>query len=172
MAKAKIDQLFAEVYALADQHGIMPIDMARLSGAFAKLPQREKVVARLLAELVTHDNSSLRRIGIHACRKIGRFQTTGLRDALLCKLSDPNPWVRYDAAWAVKDAGYDGKDVRDALAGLAADVKLPEDEQRLNANPSNGELAARVRARAALDSLLAANQQPAESGAAANRPRE
>jgi hypothetical protein len=158
MAKSRIDLLFIQVYALADRTGIMPIDMARQSGAFAVLPQKEKVVARLLAELVDNDNASLRRIGIHACRKIGHFQVRGLRDALLAKLADPNPWVRYDAAWAVKDAGYDWKDVRDALAVLAADAKLPEDEQRLKENASNAQLAAKVMARVALDVLLAVKQ--------------
>jgi hypothetical protein len=160
MAKAKIDRVFAEVYAVADQYPVMPIDVARLSGALAKCPKPEKVVARLLAELVDHENPSLRRIGIHACRKTGFFQAPGLREALLGKLSDPNPWVRYDAAWAIKDGAYDGKDVRESLAVLATDVKLPEDEERLKVNPSNAELAAKVRARAALDSLLTAEQKP------------
>jgi hypothetical protein len=119
------------------------------------LPNPRKVVQRVLAELVDHDNPSLRRIGIHACRRIGVFQAPGLRAALLSKLSDSDAWVRYDAAWAVKDAGYDGKDVRDLLALLAGDAKLPEEEQRLQMRPGDAELAARVYARAALDRLVA-----------------
>src|SRR5437763_983493 len=115
MAKSKADRIFAEIYAMADKGTIMPIDTARLSGALAACPHPERVVPRLLAELVNHDSPLIRRIGVHACRKIGRFQFPGLREALLLKLSDPNAWVRYDAAWAVHDAAYDGKDVRDSL---------------------------------------------------------
>jgi hypothetical protein len=154
-AKAETDCVFAEVYGVADQYPVVPIKQARLSRLLAELPNPRKVVQRVLAELVDHDNPSLRRIGIHACRQIGLFQAPGLRSALLSKLSDPVAWVRYDAAWAVKDAGYDGKDVRDLLALLAGDAKLPEDEQRLQMRPSDAELAARVQARAALDCLVA-----------------
>jgi HEAT repeats len=155
MAKSKRDRLFEQVLALADRP-VAPFDVARLSHAFAELPDPAKAVPRLIAELFDHRNADLRRIGIHACRRIGRFQSPGLRDALLHKFSDPDPWVRYDAAWAVKDAGYDGKDVRDALLVLAAGAKLPEDEQRLRENPSDARLAGQVQARQALDALLAA----------------
>src|SRR5262249_32553892 len=144
-----------EVHSVAHHYPVAPIKQARLSRLLAELPNPRKVVQRVLAELADHDNPSMRRIGVHACRRIGVFQAPGVRAALLRKLSGPDAWVRYDAAWAVKDAGYDGKEVRDSLARLAGDVKLPEDEQRLATRPSDADLAARVRARVALDSLLA-----------------
>ena len=155
MAKSKEDQLFARVFAVADLHLVQGIDLARLSTALSELSGRDRVVARALAELVGHANPSRRRLGIHACRKIRRFEAPGLREALLGRLADEDPWVRYDAAWAVHEAGYDGKDVRDALGVLAQGVDLPDDRRRLAANPSNADLAARVRARDALDALLA-----------------
>jgi hypothetical protein len=62
--------------------------------------------------------------------------------------------VRYDAAWTIWDAGYDGEDIRAALAQLAGETKLPEDELLLKKS-SNAELSARVEARQALDALLA-----------------
>lgn len=159
MAKTTIDRLIAQTYALAGQFPVMPIEEIRLSVAFAELPNPEQVVPRLLTELVDHDDMHVRRVGIHACRRIGLFQASGLREAIMRRLSDSNHWVQYDAVWTVQDAGYDGPDVREFLGRLASGVQLPEDEQRLKENPSNAQLAAKVRARVALDSLLAANAQ-------------
>jgi hypothetical protein len=160
MAKAKIDRLIGKTYALADQFPIMPIEEIRLSVAFAELPNPQQVVRRLLADLVDHDDMHVRRVGINACRRIGLFQIPGLRDAIVRRLSDPAHWVQYDAVWTVQAAGYDGPDVRRLLGRLAAGVHLPEDEERLKAGPSNAELAARVRARVALDKLLGTNTPP------------
>ena len=155
MAKSKTERVFAEVFAVAELHPVQGIDMARLALALAGLPRQEQVVGRVLAELVEHTNPSRRRIGIHACRRAKRFQAAGLRDALVRRLADPDPWVRYDAAWTIHEAGYDGPDVRAALDELAAGVSLSRDRKRLTANPSNAELAGRVRAREALDALPA-----------------
>ncbi len=156
MVMAKIDRLIAQTYALAEQFPIMPVEEIRLSVAFAKLPKPKQVVLRLLTELFDHDNMHVRRVAINACRRIRLFEIPGLREAIIRKLRDPNHWVQYDAVWTVQDAGYDGPDVRKCLRALAAGVKLPKDEERLKTGPSNAELAARVRARVALDTLLAA----------------
>lgn len=150
----KIDGLIAQTFSLAEQSVVMPIEEVRLSVFFAQLPNPEQVVPRLIAEVIDHENMHIRRVGIHACRRIGLFQAPGLRDAIIRRLADENAWVRYDAVWTVQDAGYDGPDVRQILGELAAGVRLPEDEERLRDNPSDADLAARVRARAALDSLL------------------
>ncbi len=155
MGKSRIDRLIAKTLALAGQFPVMPVEEVRLSVAFAELPEPEQVVPRLLAELIDHDDMHPRRVGIHACRRIGLFQFPGLRDAIIRRLADDNAWVRYDAVWTVKDARYDGPDVRRLLGGLASGVHLSEDEERLRANPSNSELAARVLAWSTLDSLQA-----------------
>jgi hypothetical protein len=170
-AKTKLDRLIAQTFALAEQFPVMPIEEIRLSVALAELPNPEQVVPRLLAELVDHEDMHVRRVGIHACRRIGRFQLPGVREAVLRRLADENAWVRYDAAWTAHEAGYDGPDVRQLLSALASGVRLPEDEERLRANPSDSELAARVRARQALDALLAGSAPDAEPGAAADRGR-
>src|SRR4029453_7758970 len=104
----------------------------------------------------------VRRVGIHACRRIGLFQLPGLREAILRRLADENAWGRDGAAGAAHEAGYDGPDVRELLGGLASGVHLAEDEERLRANPSDSDLAARVRARQALDALLAGSAPDAE----------
>lgn len=163
-AKTKLDRLIAKTFALAEQNLFMPIEEIRLSVALAELPDPEQIVPRVLAELVDHEDMHVRRVGVHACRRIGRFQLPGVREAVLRRLADENAWVRYDAAWTAHDAGYDGPDVRELLDGLAAGIRLPEDEERLRSNPSNADLAARVRARQALDALLAGSAPDAEPG--------
>jgi hypothetical protein len=168
VAKSKTDQVFAKVFAIAEEHPVSGLYLARLSVALAELPNRDQVVRRVLVEMVEHDNPSRRRIGIHACRRIGRFEAPGLRSSLLDHLADRDPWVRNDAAWAIKEAGYDGQDVREALGKLAGGARLPRDRQRSDADPDNATLAARVEAREALDALVAGGAAPgAEQGVAA-----
>jgi hypothetical protein len=162
--KTKLDRLIAQTFALAEQFPVMPIEEIRLSVALAELPNPDQVVPRLLAELVDHEDMHVRRVGIHACRRIGRFQLPGVREAVLRRLADENAWVRYDAAWTAHDAGYDGPDVREALGSLASGVRLPKDEERLRDNPSDSDLAARVRAQQALDALLAGGGPDAAPG--------
>jgi hypothetical protein len=139
---------------LKRKDGIMPIEIARLSVAFSELPRRREVVTKLMSALFDHDSSDLRRIAIHACRRAKVFDVPGLQKALIEKLSDEDPWIRYDAAWTIGEAGYDGTEVRKALTKLAGKTKLPRDEIARDKNPSNAELSARVQARKALDALL------------------
>src|SRR5262245_41699585 len=77
-----LDWLIAATVALADQFPVMPIEEIQLSVALAELPNPEQVVPRLLAELVDHEDMRVRRVGIHACRRIGRFQLPGVREAI------------------------------------------------------------------------------------------
>jgi hypothetical protein len=168
VAKPTTKVVFAKALEYAEHTPIAGLHLAQLATALSGLPHKDRVVQRVLAELVEHPNPSGRRIGIHACRRIGRFQAVGLREALVRRLADGDPWVRYDAAWAIHDAGYDGPDVREALGVLASGVRLPADETRLRASPSDAVLAGRVRARQALDALLAGSAPDAEPGAAAD----
>jgi hypothetical protein len=162
MAKPTTTFVFGKALEYAEHKPIAGLHLAQLATALAELPNKNRVVLRVLAELVGHPNASGRRIGIHACRRAKRFDAAGLRDALIRCLDDSDPWVRYDAAWAIKDAGYDGPDVRTALALLASGIRLPEDETRLRANPSDAKLAAAVQARQSLDALLAGSASDAE----------
>jgi len=98
------DQLAAEAAELGEQTLIMPIDEIRLSAAFAALPEQERVVGRLISELFNHHNMHVRRIGVNAARRSQAFRTAGLKEALTARLSDPEAWVQYDAAWAIAEA--------------------------------------------------------------------
>lgn len=139
---------------LAHADGILPIQMARLATEFAKAPRPERVVTAILRELFDHTSFHVRRVAVTACRHIREFQVPGLREALVKKLADPEWWVRYDAAWTIRDAGYDEADVRKALSRLAKGITLADAEAELQKS-SNPELHARVQARKTLDALEA-----------------
>src|SRR5262245_55827433 len=124
---SKFDQLFASAVELGNRAMIMPIEELHLSIAFASLPNRVKVVTRLISELFDHQNMHVRRIAVNAARRSKAFDTPGLKEALTRRLSDPEPWVQYDAAWAIDEAGFDSPKIRKKLAAIAGDVKLPED---------------------------------------------
>jgi hypothetical protein len=147
------DRLKEECIEVGDSFPVMPIDEIRLSVDFAELPDQVQVVERLVRELFNYPNMHVQRIAINACRRSQQFGVRGLKEALTEKLSDSEPWVRYDAAWAIHDAKYDSPKIREELLKNAATVRLPEDELRLRGNPGNAELQSQVRARKALDAL-------------------
>lgn len=146
--------LVARSIELGNSFPVMPVDEIRLSVEFAELPEQTEVVARLIRDLFHHENMHVRRIAVNACRRSRRFDVPGLEAALTEKLADHEPWVRYDAAWAIKDAQYDNPRIRELLLKNAASVRLPEDEERLKGNRGNAELQAQVQARKTLDALL------------------
>ncbi|MEC5126833.1 HEAT repeat domain-containing protein [Verrucomicrobiales bacterium BCK34] len=150
---SRFDRLVKKSVALGNSFPIMPIDEIRLSVEFAELPNQSKVIGRLIRELFDHDNMHVRRIAVNACRRSKHFDEPGLRDALLLRLSDEEAWVRYDAAWAIGDAGYDDDEIRSALKAAAGDLTLPEDEERRAKNPSNADLSAKERALEVLNKL-------------------
>nr|CAP48572.1 putative integron gene cassette protein [uncultured bacterium] len=150
---SRFNRLVRRSVALGNSFPIMPIDEIRLSVEFAELPNQPKVIDRLIRELFDHENMHVRRIAVNACRRSEHFDEPGLRDALVRRLSDEEAWVRYDAAWAIGDAGYDDAEIRNGLRAAAGDAKLPGDEERRAENPSDADLSAKVRALEVLDKL-------------------
>jgi hypothetical protein len=150
------DKLASEAAELGERTIIMPIDEIRLSAALAALPDQDKVVTRLISELFNHHNMHVRRIGVNAARRSKAFHTWGLKEALTARLSDPEAWVQYDAAWAIAEAGFDSPEIRERLAGIAGNVTIPEGEARVRADLGNSKLQAQLRAKKTLDSILTA----------------
>jgi hypothetical protein len=140
---------------LAHASGLQPIQTARLATEFGKVAKPKNAVAQILKKLFDHKSFHVRRVGVRACGRIAAFDAPGLQDALVKKLSDPEGWVRYDAVWVIREAGYDSAKVRKALAKLAKDVVFPRDEKRAEEETSNADLRARVDARKLLDELTA-----------------
>ena len=147
------DRLSRNAKELGRQTIIMPIDEIRLAHEFSILPDQPRIVGRLIAELFDHENMHVRRIAVNASRRSGAFDTEGLQVALTRRLSDPEPWVRYDAAWAVGEAGYDSPEIRAALIEEAANC-TPDDDRLLETHRSDDELQARVKARDVLQELV------------------
>ncbi len=139
---------------LGEQRFIMPIDEIRLASEFAALPDQHEVVPRLVRELFGHSNMHVRRIAVNAVRRSQEFDVPGLADALTRMLSDPEPWVRYDAAWAIGTGGFDSAEIRRLLAIEASNCTAEDDDLR-ERSPGDADVAARVRARDVLRELQA-----------------
>lgn len=148
------DHLALAAIALGTQPFIMPIDEIRMAHAFSSLPDTGQVVHRLVRELFDHENMHVRRIAVNATRHCKLFQAEGLQEALTRKLEDAEAWVRYDAAWAIQEAGYDSEDIRRLLAVEAARCS-PTDDAMLSSNRGDSSLQARVKARVVLEKLAA-----------------
>ena len=143
---------------LGDSFPIMPIDEIRLAVAFAELPNKEQVVARLIAELFDHPNMHVRRIAVNACRRAEAFSAPALQEALTRKLEDSAAWVRYDAAWAIHSAAYDSPEIRRLLCNIAGTKPLSELQEMVRGNRSNAELQAQARARETLDAITSCDE--------------
>ena len=152
----KFDKLVHQSIVVGSNFPVMPIDEIRLASAFAALPNQKTVVTRLMTELFEHPNMHVRRIAVNACRRSAAFDVPGLQEALVRKLRDPEPWVQYDAAWALQAAGFDTPEIRQLLTELSAGVMLPDDEARVRSKPSDAALQLKVQARKTLLALLAA----------------
>jgi hypothetical protein len=144
LAKASIE--------LGQRTMILPIEELRLVSAFVELPDPHRVVDRLVRELFNNDNMHVRRIAVSACRRAKAFDVQGLEEALTEKLSDPEPWVRYDAVWAIQEAGYDSPKIRSRVA-MMAEGFTSGDEEYLRKHPGDAVVQARVRAQKLLASL-------------------
>ena len=149
---SEFDRLAQAAIELGNQPVVMPIDEIQLAHAFTTLPDSELVVGRLLRELFDHENMHVRRIAVNAARRCKAFETEGLQEALARKLEDSEPWVQYDAAWAIQDAGYDSAEIRQLL-GFEAAKCTPADDFLLEKNKGNAELQARVKARKVLEGM-------------------
>ena len=140
---------------LNPQDRVSAVEEIALAGQLAEQLEKPGMVERVVADLFDHDNSHVRRIALNAVRRAHGYLQTDISLALLRKLRDPEPWLRHDAAWILHEAGLDSPHIRAALRQLAGPVMLPYDQARARANPSDAMLHAQVRARQALDVLLA-----------------
>ncbi|WP_231586370.1 hypothetical protein [Cupriavidus basilensis] len=140
---------------LPRQERISPVDEIALAGQLAEQLDKPGMVERLVADLFDHENAHVRRIALNAVRRAHGYRQADITLALLRKLGDPDPWLRHDAAWILHESGLDSPHIRAALRQLAGPVMLPYDLERSRANPGDALLHAQVRARQALDVLLA-----------------
>jgi hypothetical protein len=149
---ATYESLVSATIELGKRHIVMPIEEMQLASALASLPNSDNVVARMISELFSHPNMHVRRIAISASRRSKAFGVIGLRDALTFALNDPEAWVRYDATWAIQEAGFDSPEIRELLTSIAKG-SMPEDKEQARKHPANAELRARLRASELLEAL-------------------
>ena len=147
------EQLEKEAIEILDSEIVMPIDEIRLGTAFSELPQPEEVAQRLIKTLFQHNNFHIRRVAVQAWRRIANLDVSGLREVLLQALEDPEGWVRYDAAWAIRSIGYKDKTIMHSLAKLADGAVYPDHREELEASLSDSNNRARLEAAHAIYEL-------------------
>jgi HEAT repeat protein len=148
------ESLEKKVLALATRTVIMPIEEIRLEAKLAELPGIGRRIKRLLG-WTSHENFHVRRVGYHVIRRAKLFHPAGVTEALLRGLSDPEGWVRYDAAWALQERGQPEPAVLRALQKLAGRQKPLSDDEQLGIDIDDADLMARVQAANALAALKA-----------------
>ncbi|WP_255581502.1 hypothetical protein [Cupriavidus sp. AU9028] len=158
--------LMFKMSRLAGQDKLTAVQEIGFATELAELVQKEGLAERVVQELFDDAHPQIRRIAVNAIRRTGQFEVNGLQGALLRRLSDPEPWVRHDAAWVIQEAKMDGGLLRAGLRRLAGSVQLPQDAVRAKENPTDGLLQAQVRARQILDAML---KKDAEAALAALR---
>ena len=156
--EARLQSLIEEARALAGKDIIMPIEEIRVAAQLAEVAGSESgsqnaVISKVRAELWDHENFHVRRVAVNSIRRIGRFDSVDLPGALIAKLEDPHPWVRYDAAWAIEAAGYRTPEAISALKKLAAGTQAPSREERDKISKSDASRMSKIRAAEALQKL-------------------
>ena len=144
------NELVSEAIDVLDADFVMPIDEIRLGNAFSELPEPEVVAQELISTLFQHHNFHVRRVAVQAWRRIAVPNVRGLREALLQALEDPESWVRYDAAWAIREIGYRDEETLNFLSVVADGAIYPDDEAELEVDLSNSENRARLEAAQAI----------------------
>ncbi|MBL8922446.1 MAG: HEAT repeat domain-containing protein [Myxococcaceae bacterium] len=147
--------LEARVLGLASKAVIMPVEEIRLSSELAAHPDATRSLPRILS-WTTHQNFHVRRVAITTLRKMRAYGATGVLEALVRALGDAEGWVRYDAAWALRDRGGAEPEVIAALERLARGVPVPTEQEEAQLDIDDEVLMARVEAARALASLRAA----------------
>ena len=147
------NELVSEAIDVLDADFVMPIDEIRLGTAFSELPKPDEVARKLISTLFQHHNYHVRRVAVQAWGRIAASKVSGLREALHKALEDPEGWVRYDAAGAIRKIGYRDEETLNLLSVVADGAIYPDDEEELKADLSNSESRARLEAAEAIYEL-------------------
>ncbi len=131
------DRLMNKAVALGNQRLIMPIDLFDIANEMSELKNQDLVVRRLISEGIGHESAQVRRIAIHACLRSKRYTVPGLKEAIAERLRDKNAWVRYDAAWLVKDAKYFSSAIVASLESMTKDISYEQAKSRQSKNPGD-----------------------------------
>lgn len=133
---AKIARLCADARALGTINGIvMPIDEIQLGVKLSEQPRRA-VLPSLLA-LSQDANMHARRVAFGALRRMKAWNDPRVFDVFLRGMSDPQGWVRYDAAWALGDSRTSDARALAALAALARGARPDPDLSDANARAAS-----------------------------------
>ncbi len=146
----EFEKLLKKAEAYSAQQFKMPIDLFDLSWEFAELPHQELVVPKLISNMFKHKSVDVRRIALHACLRSQAYDVAGLKEAVAESLKDPHPWVRYDAAWVVKESKYSSPEIIENLNAIISKMLKEEADRRQKISASDAEASAVQRAYDAL----------------------
>jgi hypothetical protein len=130
LTSSDIRLLTQELDELGSQEFIMPIQMFQLANKFVEHVNSNETIAALTNEKYIHHSSAfVRRVVIIVLRRKALFDNPKVVELVYQKLSDPEAWVAYDAAWFFKEAKVDQEKIKTKLTELAADkINLNEVE--------------------------------------------
>jgi HEAT repeat protein len=124
---------------------VFPIEILSLSRRIADLKSR-KSAYRLIRQFHEHQNFYVRRAVVIAVRFIGREGAEQCLDLLLRSTNDREAWVRYDALWALGEAGIRDERIRSALLRHASEYVDWTLERLEGAKAKEPEQQAKIRA--------------------------
>jgi len=103
----------------------MPIDEIELGVKLSQQPRRAVIPSLLM--LSEHENMHARRVAFGALRRLEAWNHPRVFEVFLRGVSDPEGWVRYDAAWALGDSRTTDRRAIAALEALARGARPDPD---------------------------------------------
>lgn len=156
------DELLVELETISHSSAIYPQIIMRLSHRCAEALKDDEEFAATLASKVweyagtSFGNAFVRRVIFGAFRQAGKkeYKSIDLPGILEQGLSDPDDWVRYDAAWAIGALGIATFAILERLADIAQGFDENAYDPR-SFNPSDAAANAAKRAHDTLKLLTA-----------------
>jgi HEAT repeat protein len=112
--------LHIKLSLLGTKATVFPIEIFSLSRRIADLKSRERAY-RIIHQFHEHENFYVRRAVVIAIRFIGPEAAERCLHLLLRSTNDSEAWVRYDALWALGEAGIRDERIHSALLWHASE---------------------------------------------------
>jgi HEAT repeat protein len=134
-----------QLFLLGKADAVFPFEIVSLSRKIADLKSRESAY-RLIRQFHGHQSFYVRRATVITIRFIGREAFTECLDLLLSSTKDSEAWVRYDAFWALGEAGIEDERIRNVLLRHSVECVEWPLERLDEVEPTEAEQHAKIRA--------------------------
>ena len=133
------ERILKELNTISQQDVIFPVELIKAANFFAKDKDDDAFIAVLVSKLNDYQGESnshvfVRRVIYLMLRFAGRskYETFDLVSVLSQGLDDKNPWVQYDAIWAVEALKVADNQIYEKIKILARDYDKVVDEKSIN----------------------------------------